>query len=182
MSLFIKAAFLLLSIAYPFLVYWGLSQGLHTALLVVLVALLGSRIYMAKEAQERLVVVALTVSVLMIAWFSGYEKGLKLYPVMISFSFLALFGFSLLTEMPIVERIARMREPVLPLHAVKYTRQVTQAWCIFFAINGSISLLTVFANNERIWVLYNGLISYLFMGMMMLGEWIIRRRVRRQDV
>ena len=182
MRVFIKTAFLLASIAYPFVVYWGLSQELHAWLLVVLVALLASRVYMAKQTQERWVVLALTVVVLLVAWFVGYEKGLKLYPVMINLSFLTFFGLSLFTEMPIVERIARIRGPALPPHAVAYTRRVTQAWCVFFAINGFISLLTVFANNERIWLLYNGLISYLLIAMMMLGEWLIRRRVRSRDV
>jgi uncharacterized membrane protein len=178
----IKTAFLLVSIAYPFVVYWGLSQDKHTWLLAVLLILLASRFWVAKQSQEKWVVVSMTVVVLMVSWLIGYEKGLKLYPVMINLSFLALFGFSLFTSMPIVERIARLREPNLPLNAVQYTRRVTQAWSVFFSINGLISLYTVFAKNEHVWLIYNGFISYILIATMMLVEWLIRRRVRRNDV
>ncbi|WP_224732672.1 hypothetical protein [Francisella sp. SYW-9] len=70
------------------------------------------------------------------------------------------------------------KEP-LSMYAIKYTWYVTFAWCIFFAINASISILTVIIGSIKIWTLYNGFISYILIGSMMLIEIIIRTIVRR---
>lgn len=42
-----------------------------------------------------------------------------------------------------------------------------------------MTLLCIEAGEEA-WALYNGFISYLLMGLMFAGEWLIRRRVRRR--
>ena len=61
---------------------------------------------------------------------------LRWYPVLISGFMLGLFGLSLKYGPPMVERLARLREPQLPAKAIRYTRQVTIAWCVFFLCNG----------------------------------------------
>ena len=45
------------------------------------------------------------------SWIDNSDLGLKLYPVLISANFLVLFGLSLRSGMPIVERLARLQEP-----------------------------------------------------------------------
>lgn len=57
---------------------------------------------------------------------------LLFYPVVVNAVMLAVFGGSLRSTMPIVERLARLQEPDLPEKAVRYTRRVTQVWCLFF--------------------------------------------------
>ncbi len=93
---------------------------------------------------------------------------------------LLLFGASLWSAMPLVERIARLREPVLPPAAVRYTRRVTQIWCLFFIGNGSMALFTCLLGNLRLWTLWNGAISYLLIAALMGAEWCVRQRVRRK--
>ena len=61
---------------------------------------------------------------------------LRWYPVLISGFMLVLFGLSLKYGPPMVERLARLREPQLPAKAIRYTRQVTVAWSVFFFCNG----------------------------------------------
>lgn len=56
---------------------------------------------------------------------------LRWYPVLISSFMLVLFGSSLTFGPPIVERLARVREPQLPAEGIRYTRQVTVAWSVF---------------------------------------------------
>lgn len=46
----------------------------------------------------------------------------------------------------------------------------------FFGINAVIALITVFFAPMEIWVLYNGLISYLLMGILLIAEFILRKR------
>ena len=105
---------------------------------------------------------------------------LKLYPVLVSVVMLAVFGYTLLAPPSMVERIARRREPDLPPEATGYTRKVTQVWCGFFAINGAIALSTALWASPAVWSLYNGVISYLLMGLLFGGEFLIRGYVRRR--
>jgi uncharacterized membrane protein len=104
---------------------------------------------------------------------------LKLYPVLVNGAFLAAFGWSLVRGPSMVERFARLREPDLPPAAVGYTRRVTQAWCVFFAANGAVALLTAVFAPEAVWSLYTGVVSYVLMGLMFGGEYLLRMRFRR---
>ena len=90
-----------------------------------------------------------------------------------------LFGLSLKFGPPLVERLARLQEPELPEHAVRYTRQVTVVWAGFFLANGLVvTALTLWAPLSW-WTLYTGLIAYALMGLLFAAEWLIRQRVRR---
>ena len=104
---------------------------------------------------------------------------LKLYPVFVNGAFLAAFGWSLVHGPSMVERFARLREPDLPPAAVAYTRRVTQAWCLFFIANGAIALGTALFAPEAVWSLYTGVVSYVLMGLMFGGEYLLRQRMRR---
>ena len=48
-----------------------------------------------------------------------------------------------------------------------------------FALNALIALATVLFAPMNVWVLYNGVISYVLMGMLMLGEFLLRKRHQR---
>jgi uncharacterized membrane protein len=104
---------------------------------------------------------------------------LKLYPVLVNGAFLGAFGWSLVRGPSMVERFARLREPDLPPAAVAYTRRVTQAWCVFFVANGAIALGTALYAPEAVWSLYTGVVSYVLMGLMFGGEYLLRLRMRR---
>ncbi|MFL6671939.1 MAG: hypothetical protein ACJ8LG_01465 [Massilia sp.] len=104
---------------------------------------------------------------------------LKLYPVLVNAGLLAAFGHSLVAPPSMVERLARLREPNLPPAAVAYTRRVTQVWCGFFALNGAIALGTALYASEAVWSLYTGVISYLLMGLLFGGEYLLRMRFKR---
>ena len=88
-----------------------------------------------------------------------------------------IFAVSLKTPPSIIERIARLQEPDLPESGVSYTRKVTKLWLCFFAFNGTAAAITLGLSKE-IWVLYNGLIAYVLMGLLLLGEWLYRRKVK----
>lgn len=102
------------------------------------------------------------------------------YPVVVNLLMLLLFGSSLFSAMPLIERLARLREPELPPKAVAWTRRVTQIWCLFFVFNGTIALATCLVNNLVWWTWWNGLVSYLLMGLLMAAEWLLRQRLRKK--
>jgi uncharacterized membrane protein len=110
----------------------------------------------------------------------GGETATRLYPVLINAGLLVLFGLSLVYPPPIAERLARLSEPDLPAAAVGYTRRVTQVWCVFFAVNGSVALYTALAASLAVWSLYNGVVAYLLIGLLFGVELFIRSRVRRE--
>ena len=124
---------------------------------------------------------AIAGAVLSIASIWMREAQLLLwYPVVVNVVMLALFGASLWSSQSLIERLARWREGDLPAAGVRYTRRVTQVWCIFFILNGSMALFTCLAGNIHWWTLWNGMASYLLMGALFAGEWLVRQRVKRR--
>ena len=67
-----------------------------------------------------------------------------------------------------------MTKSNLDKNQLTYTRKATVVWAIFMFFNTVISLITVFLST-KIWVLYNGFISYILIGIMMTTEYIIRK-------
>jgi uncharacterized membrane protein len=61
-----------------------------------------------------------------------------------------------------------------------YTRRVTIAWTVFFAINGSIALYTATSSPLATWALYNGFIAYFLIAAMFGIELAIRFVVMRK--
>ena len=49
----------------------------------------------------------------------------------------------------------------------------------FFIVNGSIALVTALWSSFEIWSLYNGFIAYLIMGLLLVGEYIVRMRTQK---
>ena len=175
----LKLAVLVLSIAYPFLVYWGLQHFEASALLPLLFVLLALRWIAGDQAFERRLLFGMMVFLILIGLLWGQRLGLKFYPVLVNFGFLCLFAGSLMFPPPIVERMARLRDPDLPAAAVVYTRKVTWVWSIFFVVNGSLAAITAIWGTDEIWVLYNGFIAYLLIGILAGSEWLLRRRLMK---
>ncbi|MBH9577439.1 COG4648 family protein [Inhella proteolytica] len=166
-----------LTATYPLLVYLGLAHAEPRALALLLLGLALAR-FLASRSQQAL---GLALAGLLLAALTAWSNQLlplKLYPVAVSAALLVLFGLSLWKGPTVVERLARLQEPNLDAHGVAYTRRVTQVWCGFFVLNGSLALATALWGSDATWALYNGLISYGLMGLLMGGEWLVRRRVR----
>jgi len=123
-------------------------------------------------------VLAAVVGVVALAFRSTIS--LQYYSVLISLFFLAVFAGSLLQEQSLVERLARRVDPDLPESGVRYTRKVTQAWCVFFIANTVVTLVCI-ETSDVAWAIYNGFIAYILMGCMFVGEWLVRRRVMRDS-
>jgi len=106
------------------------------------------------------------------------EVLLRLYPALVNLAFLTMFAISLARPPSMVERFARLTEPELTAAGVRYTRTVTQIWCGFFVVNGSVAAWTAIWGSREAWALYNGLIAYVLMGILFGGELWCRRRWR----
>lgn len=167
----------LLTLAYPALVYAGLGRFEPRWLACLLAALALLRAYATRE-RVWLVAAAGALLLAVASMLGNAAWPLKLYPVLVNAVLLAVFTVSLYYPPSVIERLARLREPALPPEGVAYTRRVTQVWCAFFVINGSVALATALWASDATWALYNGLISYGLMGCLFSGEWLVRRKVK----
>ncbi|HDS6594866.1 TPA: hypothetical protein RFY31_001056 [Klebsiella aerogenes] len=173
-------------LAWPFLVWFGLAHNSLQWLLPLMALLLFLRFRQTRRQAGPLnvvtqVVAATGMTLCIASYLLKTHQLLLFYPVVVNTVTLAVFGGSLWSSMPIVERLARLREPALPERAVRYTRRVTQIWCAFFVGNGGIALFTALHGDMSLWTAWNGMISYLLIGMLMAGEWLVRQRVIKRD-
>ncbi|MCB5195336.1 hypothetical protein [Deefgea salmonis] len=171
----------LLMLLYPLLVYFSLGQVSPSTLAFGLVLLALIRGASAIKTPGMPLQVAILLALAGILYIQGNVAWLRYYPVLINLTMLTVFAYSLWRGPSVIERLARLSEPNLPAAGVAYTRKVTQVWCGFFMLNGSIALWTArFASWDH-WTLYNGGIAYLLMGTLMAGEWILRQRIRTKQ-
>jgi uncharacterized membrane protein len=179
MKQLLKAVVVVLTIAYPFMVYWGLQHYTAASLLPLLLLLLALRWFAGNRRGERLILVAILIAVVVVAFTWGHQLGLKFYPALVNFGFLLVFAGSLLSPPSVVERLARLRHPDLSPAAVTYTTRVTWVWSFFFVFNGSLAAITALWASDAVWALYNGFIAYLLIALLAGGEWLLRQRVQR---
>lgn len=169
-------------VVYPVIVYVALqyvdAKYLGAALLAVL--LLRHRRQARGVAQGLGPVAAGVLGVMALfaaaVWWRNDEILLRMYPALLNLSGLAMFGYTLRFAPSMVERFARLQQDPLPAGAARYTRRVTWLWCGFFLINSFIAGYTALFATREVWVLYNGLIAYGLMGILFVGEWLVRRR------
>lgn len=175
----LRGALLIAGLAYPAAVYFAGGQFSPRLFALLLGGLWLARLLLERpRAGNR----ALALGALAFCAVLGLLDDpllLRGYPVLLSLVLLAVFAASLRSGMPVIERLARLREPELPDSAVRYTRQVTRVWALFFAVNAALAAGLALWAPLSWWALYTGLIAYLLMGLLFAGEWLVRQRVRR---
>lgn len=164
-----------LTLLYPLAVYFGLQyvKPWQIAILLFLFLFMRLMLIQADNKWYRVLLLFACFYCVLAIWNNDLIT-LRFYPVMMSLGMFILFFSSLFFPPPIVERIARIQHPDLPQQGVIYTRKVTRVWCVFFVINGSIALVTALWSSFAWWSLYNGLIAYLLMGLLMGIEYLVR--------
>lgn len=177
------AGVLLLAL-YPVLVYFGLQalEPRWLVLLIPLALLLGAPLRNPGSpitaAGARIWIPA--GAFLVLAFLANQESLLRLYPAVINTTLAAAFLHSLYGPVTLIERLARLSEPDLPPEAVAYCRQVTRIWALYMGVSAAIALWTALFASREVWAIYNGLISYLCIGLLFGVEYLVRRRVRRR--
>ncbi len=173
----------LLIILYPLILFLGLKHWSINTIAPLLLVIFSLRFFLIKNKLALLAwfskAVTFFVLVLVLSGWILKNNGLLLfYPVTMNAVMLILFAYSLWSPPSVIERLARLQEPDLPEEGVQYTKKVTFIWCLFFVVNGSIALWTCLKNDMALWTLYNGVISYILMGLLFAGEWIVRKWVQ----
>ncbi len=180
---FLHRIILLLFLLIPPAIYFSLEliqpRYFAIGLIVVFVIRIIPGLKQNEHAKASLIWAILMISALIYIALNNSTSTLLLYPVVMNLGFFLLFFYSLITPPTIIEQIARLRDPDLPDAGIRYTRKVTTVWCGFFLLNGFIAAWTAIKSDYELWGLYNGLISYLLMGTIMITEYWIRGKVRK---
>ncbi|MBO4745570.1 MAG: hypothetical protein J5613_00675 [Alphaproteobacteria bacterium] len=166
----------LVAIAYPIAVFVALQRGFPVRMLgLILVLVAGCAL-----AQRRNLWLGVCGIILAgLAIISDKDIFLKLYPVFMNAAVCFMFAVSV-RSVPLVQRFAEKMKYKITEKSKQYARRVTVAWAIFMGINTIISLITVFMSDWA-WTLYNGLISYCLIGLMMVIEYFVRNGVIHAD-
>jgi acyl-coenzyme A synthetase/AMP-(fatty) acid ligase/uncharacterized membrane protein len=116
----------------------------------------------------------------LVCFLSNSALFLKLYPVLMNALMLGAFAFTLWFPPPMIFRFAVLADKSIPgslgeKRVERYCRKVTLVWCAFFALNGAAAAWTVFSGSDALWSFYNGGVSYILIGILFAGEFIVRK-------
>ena len=177
--LFMMAAVMI----FPFSVYFLIDklgvEWLGGILLILLAVRLLPLIRKYRWAPVVFLIVG-AVFLVVLKW-TGNPFILQLYPPFISLGLLSAFGATLIYPPTMIERIATAAGMVVNQRSIAYTRAVTVLWCIFFTINATVSGAIALDGSMRAWTIYNGLLSYIIIGIIFASEYLFRQFYMRRS-
>lgn len=164
--------------AYPVLIHLSFVLD-HTAY-VAGIWLAASAVGLAVAIRRRLTSLSFLFGTLLGAgitlWWWGSAVDLIYFPpVLINIALMILFGRTLLPgTTPLVARIAAMWRGHLDQAVASYTRRVTVAWTIFFALMAVESMALALFAPVHIWSLFTNLLNYVFVLLFFVIEYQFR--------
>ncbi len=106
---------------------------------------------------------------------------LKFYPPICNLFIFCLFFGSLFAKETIIQKFARLCEGELKQSTLDYTKKVTYVWCVFTFLNFLVSVWTIFLS-DNIWMIYNGFISYMLIGLVFGVEYLVRIKLQKRNL
>jgi uncharacterized membrane protein len=185
---FIKIIIALAAVAGYFAIMYqsafAADSGSRTLVLTVVAWQVFAQWILWKQGKR---VVAIALSVVCLPFFYFYQhlgsiQWVNLIPNSLIYGSLALMFARTLAqgETPLVTQLATKIEGPLPPAIERYTRQVTLAWAIFFALNVVISIALYYLVSFAAWSLFSNVYSTpLLIGMFVL-EFAYRKMRYRQ--
>ncbi len=183
----LKVVTSVLTALWPLIICAAVMADVWRYVLPILALVLGLRIILGLKARPSalmragITIAGLALGLCLLSLTFSSIGFMFYYPVAVNLVLLIVFAHSLRGAQSIVERLARLQDPELSPQGVRYTRKVTQAWCVFFALNGTIAAVTTVIGDLKLWTWWNGLLSYGAMGLMFGGEYLLRRRLQAQE-
>jgi uncharacterized membrane protein len=113
---------------------------------------------------------------------------LKMYPVMADIAYVLICATSLFIPPPIAFYFVDIIDKTIKNAFTKerferYCRDATIVWCIFFVVDGIIAVVTTFfIEDEIIWGIYNGGITYIGMGLIFACEYIVLKHAAKKEM
>lgn len=187
-----KVIIAIFSVSYPFLVFAGLvyfkASPRVLALGLLVLGLAGFLLRSDSDKKEPfkkyqslfLLLAAMLISVLTIILDGTLI--VKFYPVVINLFLLSSFLYTLFVPPVMILRFAMLQDKSIAQSPEferirRYCTKVTIIWSVFFFLNAFVSVLTAFLVDDFWWALYNGLLSYILIGILLAGEFVYRKLV-----
>jgi uncharacterized membrane protein len=179
-ALLLGFAFAVLAVAWPIvseriietLGVRPFALGLALLWLAGLVAARGRlRAELGLHPLESLVPIALALA----AAATGAHVLLLLLPVWVYAALSRVFAASLRGESSLVEQGALLMQPNAPDFIRPYCRAVTRLWATAFALNALLIAALALAAPLAWWRAYTGWITWLVLGSLALGEFVVRK-------
>ncbi|MBL4851596.1 MAG: hypothetical protein JKY90_04860 [Gammaproteobacteria bacterium] len=178
-----QAVLLVITLTYPFVVYWGLNNYGPAVLAAVLFLLLLLRFLFFRRqgwGQGALLIFFAIFCAVVIGFDS--ENLLRYYPVLMSLAVAVVFVLSLTSEMTVIERFARLSGQPPPNYAKTYLRNLTKIWSGLLVLNAFVAGYSACCMSLQSWTLYNGILSYVFFALFMVLELIYRQFYKRKCI
>lgn len=201
LSILSKLALMILVVAYPIGVYWGMMhfeiRALALALLLAFSVSTTLRYFSRQPLLNRtpsgqlyskpigglgkLVGVAvLPITLLSVAALLKSYGWVLLVPSAMNFALFLVFAQTLWGGEPLIERFAKLIHSNLSKAEVQWCRLWTWIWSSFLFFNAIMATVLAVWAPLGWWALYTGLIAYLGMGCLFAVEWTLRKiRFRR---
>jgi len=180
-SMLVRVLLILVVVAYPFIVYFGLSVFPPSFFGLVLAVAVALR-FGVLSPDERSTVLPIVVFFLAYAIAAAILDSallLLFYPALVNFTLCLVFALSLRSGEPLLLRVVRARGMTTSEHTPRYLYWLTALWAVFFVLNGLVSIFTI-TLSMRAWTLYNGLISYFIVAILFAGELLFRRYYKKR--
>lgn len=182
-AVFVRVIVVIFFLSYPFIIFFGikvLPPGFLGLLLLVLLAMRFG-VLVKEERQILLPVLILFLGYSVVTTILNSVSMLLYYPALVNFSLFVTFANSLRHEESLL-RIVRARGATISEYTPGYLYKLTAVWAGFFVVNGLVSIWSSTLSMAA-WTLYNGMLSYCIVGVLIGGELLFRRvYIRRMGV
>ena len=165
-----------LFLAYPYLIYKGIESGMVWVAPAIFSALFLRQSFLAKTIGTKVFKACVAIALILGAYYMQTVTA-KVLPVLIQLMLMYFFGRTLFRDKgpTFIESFVRLQFPEFPTAISRYCRQLTLVWTAFFAMNAVIITVLAIWSAEFWWSLYNGVLIYLLMGLLVMAEYIYRR-------
>lgn len=175
----LKIALILTALlAYPSLIHLSLAydRPLFIAAAWLVISVLGLLVAIRRGSTSP----ALLFGALLIAGIGLWRWGeavdlMYVPPVLINVALLILFGRTLLPgTTPLIARMAMLWRGDLDAEVARYTRRVTAAWAVFFAVMALESIALALFAPLHVWSLFTNCLNYLLVLFFFVVEYQLR--------
>lgn len=164
-----------LFLAYPYLVYRGIESGMVWMAPTIFSGVFLLQAFRAGNSRTRIIKAVVAIGLLLGAFYLQSITA-KVLPVLIQLMLMYFFGRTLLKGKgpSFIESFVRLEFPEFPPGVSEYCRQLTIIWTVFFAFNALMGVGLAIWGTDFWWTLYNGILIYIMIGLLMVGEYLYR--------
>ena len=169
-------------VAYQVLLHWAISSDPRGLGEFLTIAPLAAALiwFMGRSWRGRLGLTALMLAAFAawVAWGAASANPALVYLLPHAGAYLFMLWLFGRTLMPgreaLITRLARQVHGTLPEDIERYTRQVTTAWCLFFAGMALTSLMLFLLAPLTVWSVFANLLNVPLVAAMFLAEYLYR--------